>query len=352
MKILHLCPGADTGGQSIASRRAFLRHAPGDEVRVVTASLTYMAYETDLPWRSGNVEQMYDWADLVVFHNNPVHYQQLDRGRGKPALLHHHGTRFRQSPAAMWAAGVEIGATQVFSTADLMTLIPKGGKGVWQPQLVDRELMATLRAKHYLADGYVRIAHAPTDRLIKGTSHVIAAVERLASRLPVKLVLIERQKWTDCLKAKATADIYVDQFELGYGGNTVEAWALGMPVIANAADPKILTKMRRLHGTRELPFYQATVETLESALEALVTDAALRAEWAARGMRHVEAFHDDAIGVAAMQRLYAGVGPSAGGPSPVEYAAQQAAERDAHRYIPRRLRRRAALRAAAREAAA
>lgn len=341
MRILHLCPGADTGGQSYQEHLAVARHAPDSEVRSVVVSTTYLGYGVDLRWRDGVVEELYAKADVVVIHNNLVPYFKLDQGQKKPIVLYHHGTRFRQDPEAGWAAGEAIGAVQVCSTADLTTIVPRGKRTYWMPQLVDVDAMQRIRAWHYRPSQKIRIAHAPTDRLIKSTPLVIEVVERLSRRYPVELVLIERQRWEDCLARKATADIYVDQLKLGYGGNAVEAWAMGIPVIAGAEDPRVLAKMRRLHGDRDLPFAEATEDTFEEVLERLVRDSAYRAERAARGMAHVLAHHEWSVRVPRLLALYATIPASVGGPSRAEQAAALARRRSS--YVPRRLRRRAGL---------
>ena len=111
----------------------------------------------------------------------------------------------------------------------------------------------------------VRIAHAPTNRAIKSTDALIAVVEAFrAEGLPVELDLIEQVTLGECLARKAAADIYFDQVILGYGCNAIEAWGMGIPVIAGA-DPWTLERMRREFDGR-LPFLVATEETIADVL--------------------------------------------------------------------------------------
>ena len=78
------------------------------------------------------------------------------------------------------------------------------------------------------------VAHAPTDRVIKGTQHVIDAVDALrAEGMAVRLDLVEGVTRDVALERLAAADLLVDQLLLGwYGTVAVEAMALGRPVLS------------------------------------------------------------------------------------------------------------------------
>lgn len=148
----------------------------------------------------------------------------------------------------------------------------------------------------------VRIAHAPTNREVKGTQAFLDAIERLqAEGLPVEMDLIEGVSWAECLTRKAQADIYYDQVQLGYGNNAIEAWGMGIPVVAGA-QPATLAEMERRFGS--LPFYNATEQDIYDALKALVLSKDLRAEYSEKGLDHVRRFHDERVVVEQLKRLY------------------------------------------------
>jgi hypothetical protein len=100
---------------------------------------------------------------------------------------------------------------------------------------------------------------------------------------------------------KATADIYFDQVILGYGCNAVEAWGMGIPVIAGA-QPWTLNKMTELWGG--LPFYSATEQTIADSIRDLVQSQDLRAEYAGKGMAHVRTYHDEKPALERLVELY------------------------------------------------
>ena len=101
---------------------------------------------------------------------------------------------------------------------------------------------------------------------------------------------------------KAKADILVDQLTLGYGCNAIEAWGMGIPVVAGTTDP--VTRDRMLSILGELPFYEATEKTLTARLEELIVSEPLRAEWGARGLAYAKRWHDDQAVMRQAEGLY------------------------------------------------
>ncbi len=79
------------------------------------------------------------------------------------------------------------------------------------------------------------VLHAPTHRGIKGTRHVLAAVEQLRREgVPFDFRLVEGLSHAEAMQQFREADLVVDQLILGwYGGLAVECMALGVPVVAH-----------------------------------------------------------------------------------------------------------------------
>jgi hypothetical protein len=173
----------------------------------------------------------------------------------------------------------------------------------WLPTAYDVDELQAFGEQHRReADGRIRVVSAPTNRDYKSTAALELAVKALqAEGLPVDLVLVEGKPWAECMAIKATADIYFDQVILGYGCNAVEAWGMGIPVIAGA-QPWTLNKMTELWGG--LPFYSATEQTIADAIRDLVQSADLRAEYAAKGMAHVRTYHDEKPALERLVELY------------------------------------------------
>lgn len=134
------------------------------------------------------------------------------------------------------------------------------------------------------------VAHAPTDRNVKGTQYVIEAIEELrAEGLPVRLDLIEGVTHAEVLARCAAADAVVDQLLIGwYGALAVEAMALARPVLC------FIRESENPFGD-ELPIVRVNPATLVDELRELVGDAARRHDIGLAGRRFVELEHDPRV---------------------------------------------------------
>jgi hypothetical protein len=132
------------------------------------------------------------------------------------------------------------------------------------------------------------VAHAPSDRQVKGTRHVEEAVAKLQQEgHPVRLDLIEGVTRDEVLARVAQADVVVDQLLIGwYGAFAVEAMALGRPVLAYIREDE---PEDNPFGA-ELPIVRTTAAALADDLLAL--DRQRRLELGAAGRRFAERHHD------------------------------------------------------------
>jgi glycosyl transferase family 1 len=193
------------------------------------------------------------------------------------------------SPNRVWARKValELATGTFVSTPDLLEFLPDS---VLLPQPIPIRQFSGRTPPAEEADGSrpIRVVHAPSDRMIKGTSHVIAAISALQARgLAIELVLLERMRHDDAMNTCAAADIAIDQVLLGsHGQFSAEMMALGKPVICFIRDD-----LRR-HYPEDLPIISADPETLEAALLSLIET---RAEWRTlgeAGRRYAARVHD------------------------------------------------------------
>lgn len=290
----------DTGGQGYRIKKAFDRYQPGYAVRAIHTQESYFNYPYDLRRTDGRVPDLFKKSDVVHVRNDTAgvaHYLSDYGTRG--LLVHHHGTIFREGHADLWPKFNALDAVQAASTLDLTMLEPSVW---WLPSPYDLEELSRFRSPRPL-DSKFRIAHAPTNRAVKSTGTLIAAVTELQRLgIPVVLDLMEKQTWSSVLVRKAKADIYVDQLTLGYGNNAVEAWGLGIPVVAGVRSPAVKDLMIKAWG--RLPFYEATEATLVDRLVELYEDLELRKYWAEVGWQHVVEHHDDETVVQGLVSLY------------------------------------------------
>lgn len=311
VKVLSVNAGADTGGVSWGLYRAF-EGDPVIELRSAILNQNYIRYPHDLPYKYPDIYPVWCASDVVHLHNTQATLDVFTR-KGKqpfrPYVLHHHGNKYRKGHEALNARVAADGARAVVSTVDMLQY---GDNLVWVPPAYRLGELAALRKPAPLAGRKLRVGHAPTDRVVKSTEKFLAA----CSKLDVEPVLVERKSWDRALAIKATVDIFFDQVLLGYGCNAIEAWGMGIPVIAGAPD-STLAMMREAFGTDELPFFEASEPTIADAIRALM-DEDVRAEYTARGLAHVEKFHSGQHTRDVLTPIYLSLAGSKPDPVPVK----------------------------------
>jgi glycosyltransferase involved in cell wall biosynthesis len=88
-----------------------------------------------------------------------------------------------------------------------------------------------IKEAEYKIKDKIYIAHAPTDRSVKGTDIIINAVNKLSKKYPIELVLIENVPNEELLKRISMCHLLIDQIRIGrYGALSVEAMKMGVPV--------------------------------------------------------------------------------------------------------------------------
>jgi glycosyltransferase involved in cell wall biosynthesis len=305
VKVFNIAAGLDTGGQMVGMQRAFSRHSKTWKMSSLATTPHRFGYPQHIkPGPTSRetravMERLWVEADVVHVHRNLLWFAPFDAKARRPIVLNHHGTAFRAAPEDAMRLAKSIGAVSVGSTIDLLNYSPDV---TWLPAPFDVNAMLEIRRATRRSSKVVRIAHAPSDRRIKSTPAVEVAVRRLAERYPIEFDLIENVPWAECLRRKARADIVVDQLTLGYGCNAVEAWSMGIPVIAGTTNPETRERMVDILGS--LPFYEATEANLYDRLEELVADKELRVKWGRKGLAYARRWHDDRVSVPRMEALY------------------------------------------------
>lgn len=156
------------------------------------------------------------------------------------------------------------------------------------------------------------VVHAPSRQQLKGTEHVLAAVERLKDRgFDFDFRLVEGIDHQDAVELYRSADVVVDQLLIGwYGVLALEAMALGKAVVAYVR-PDLYERF-----SPRIPIVNATIDSLEEALAELVCDAARREELGLQGRAFVEAVHDIDRVAATIEQLYRASAAPARAPVP------------------------------------
>jgi hypothetical protein len=311
--VLNLSLGQDTGGQQMRLQDAWPLYYPEDEYTSVTSTPTFypIKHRYNLSILKNEL-----WPKADVVHlNNDLRYIERFRKmldpNGKRLIIHHHGTMFRTALKYHLDAIRQYRATAIVSTVDLWALAPE--HTTWQPQTYQLHELQSYRVPN--ETDTIRISHAPTNRGIKSTVALIAAVDRLKKEgANVELDVIERRSNVECLRRKGRSDIYVDQLFLGYGCNAIEAWGMGLPVVAGI-DPERCSQIVRQHispDTRDraleqwgsIPYIESSETELYAVLSKLIQSKSLRTRWANKGMKHFMLHHEAEASIPRLRQLY------------------------------------------------
>lgn len=148
-------------------------------------------------------------------------------------------------------------------------------------------------------DGPV-VFHAPSEQVVKGTRQIVAAMDAVAARVPLRPRTVSGVPRAEVHAELRRADIVVDQLNSETSGVfALEAMALGKPVL--------IQYRRELLASfaRDTPLVAVTAATLEAELEALVRDPERRARLGAAGRAFVAREHEAGVVAERLERVYA-----------------------------------------------
>ncbi len=185
------------------------------------------------------------------------------------------------------------------STPDLLEFVPGA---ILMPGPVDLEKWTPRpqRTTPVSAGDPVRILHAPSDREIKGSRHLIDAVERLqAAGYQVELMMLEGVPHDKVAEYCGQADLAVDQLMIGaYGTVAIEMMAKGVPVVCRIRDDL------REHYPSDLPIVNAGPDTIYQVLENLLLHPETWPDLSKRGIAYVRREHEMHVVAARTLELY------------------------------------------------
>ncbi len=134
----------------------------------------------------------------------------------------------------------------------------------------------------------LRIIHSPSNRNLKGTKFILPIVNRLKQMRDIEFILAENMTHESLLALKMTCDIAIEQVGnlggTGYGRNSLEALAMGIPTITEMTPDYI-------DWLPENPFVLATPETLLDRLTEVIDHPELRRQKKYEGRAWVEKYH-------------------------------------------------------------
>jgi hypothetical protein len=293
MKIVNVT-GQDTGNQSYLLSKAINECTPHQSISFVRKAP--LGWPSDVLYRD-EWQRPPNWicnywksADVIHLHRwiRKSHWCKSKKGAGW--VYHQHGLqlnmRLRQ---ANFDADKRRNALRVVSTLNLMPFVD------WNIERWFPRPIYTFVRKDPKLDGPLLICHSPTvvsaaHRERKGTDKFISVMEKLQQRYDVDYEIVSGVLHGEVMVRKARADILFDQLTTYFGTNALEAWALGIPVIAG---PNNETHDFFQENLGEVPYARVWDEdSLYAALERLIVDREYRLRMSDLGWEYVNKYHN------------------------------------------------------------
>tara|TARA_R110002020_G_scaffold475881_3_gene713589 strand:+ start:17649 stop:18617 length:969 start_codon:yes stop_codon:yes gene_type:complete len=179
----------------------------------------------------------------------------------------------------------ESGRPLFVSTPDLLADLPSAR---WCPVVVDPAAWKTVAKR---SDGPLRVLHAPTSALMKGTHLIEPMLHSLHEKGVIEYRPVRGVPAAAMPELLSGSDVVLDQFRLGsYGVAACEAMAAGRLVVGH-----VTAEVRNVveSATRmKLPIVEATPDSLESVLETVAQDPTIFTAAQSAGPDFVSAVHD------------------------------------------------------------
>lgn len=141
----------------------------------------------------------------------------------------------------------------------------------------------------------IKIVHAPTSRIIKGTRYITEAIDEIKRNYGdvVELSLVENVPHKKALEQYREAHVAIDQLLVGfYGGFAVEVMKMGIPVIAYLREEDLRFLPENMaHDCRDA-IIQTDPSTLYDTLCTLIENPSLLQRRQEASLEYVHRWHD------------------------------------------------------------
>jgi len=173
---------------------------------------------------------------------------------------------------------------------DLLHFLPKSLSS-FLPYCVAR--WDEIPALPYQVGREITIVHSPTDRVAKGTPYILAALENLKRKYPIRIVLVEKKSHTEALEIYQQADLVIDQVLVGwYGSVAVEAMKMGKPVAVFIREEDLSFLPEQMARDLREAVIQIDPLSIETVLEEVLQNPRLLRLKSEAGQAYVHRWHD------------------------------------------------------------
>jgi glycosyltransferase involved in cell wall biosynthesis len=155
--------------------------------------------------------------------------------------------------------------------------------------------------------GTIKIVHAPTNRIAKGTEIIISTINRLQKEYKdrIELVLVENRSYDEALGIYKSADLVIDQILIGwYGSFAVEMMKLGKPVISFIREEDLSFISSEMANDCLKSIINVKPNNLYSCLKNIIENPKLLTEYQRNAEQYVNRWHNPEYVGGMTKRVY------------------------------------------------
>lgn len=175
---------------------------------------------------------------------------------------------------------------------DLMRFLPSKNCG-FLPYIKSIWYDIPVSQPYKVHKGPLKLVHAPTNRLVKGSDFLIKAVEVLKKRYQIELILIENMRHAEAIKKYQEADIIIDQLRIGwYGGFALETMKMGKPLVCYINQNDLTFIPMVMSKAVQETIINANISNIEVVLRTLIEDRSILRTYSRNALDFVNTFHN------------------------------------------------------------
>lgn len=175
---------------------------------------------------------------------------------------------------------------------DLLHFLPKE-KSSFLPYSVNLDNISL--AKPDFHKKKLKIVHAPTSRVVKGSDIILNVLEEVRKdhSSEIEVEVVENLSHERAINTYKQADLFVDQILIGwYGGVAIEVMSMGKPVICRIAEEDLHFIPRKMAADLKDAFINAGQIDLKEALLQCIEDRELLKRKSEAALEYARKWHD------------------------------------------------------------
>lgn len=152
----------------------------------------------------------------------------------------------------------------------------------------------------------IKIVHAPTRRLLKGTNFITSAIKNLELLYPssIEFILVENLSNDDAMNIYTSADLVIDQLIIGwYGAFSVECMKMGKPIMVYIHEEDLVHIPSEMAKDLMDSVFNTNIVDIQADIERIILNKQILLEYSQKSTYYVEKWHNP-VSVAKLMNQY------------------------------------------------